>query len=250
MLRAPCKSISLRVCLKLKKNRMSNWILKFRGFVLATWKSHASPSAPPVFLETENEQNLNCILKLTGLGLWGSNFAMFWNILSASPSSCVFLTHKLRNMPNWVSKPWGFELEGWLLSMFVCWVPYLYRSLIYQHCNPYSMPKRFSNRKRRHKGSTPWQTIGFVGHMAQVQTYNCPSAKDKSSWRRLLSYVCAHSRLTFFKHLSVAVTDRLPFLKHSSVAKPNPPQEKSFSQATIKWHFVPVVHMVKWIDDR
>lgn len=45
--------------------------------------------------------------------------------------------------------------------------------------------------------------------------------------------------------LSVPVTNRLPFLKHSSAAMPNPPQEKSFSQATIKWHFVPVVHMVK-----
>ena len=41
--------------------------------------------------------------------------------------------------------------------------------------------------------------------MAQMQSCECTSAKNKSSWRRLLS----HNHLPFLKHLSVAVTSRL-----------------------------------------
>ena len=32
----------------------------------------------------------------------------------------------------------------------------------------------------------------FSGHMAQVQSCDCTSANEKSSWRRLLSYMCSY----------------------------------------------------------
>lgn len=45
----------------------------------------------------------------------------------------------------------------------------------------------------------------FPGHMVQVQTWDCPSAKQKSSWRRFFSSMCAHICLPFLKHLTVMV---------------------------------------------
>ena len=43
-------------------------------------------------------------------------------------------------------------------------------------------------------------------HMAQVQTCDCTCAKEESTWRTLLSYMCAHNRLPLLKELDVAVT--------------------------------------------
>jgi hypothetical protein len=42
----------------------------------------------------------------------------------------------------------------------------------------------------------------ILSHMvAQVQTCHCTSVKEKPTQRRLLSYTCAHSHLSFLKHL-------------------------------------------------
>ena len=49
---------------------------------------------------------------------------------------------------------------------------------------------------------------------------NCPSAKEKSYWRRLLSYMCPHSGLPIFQaskcFVSHLLGGRLQFLKHLS----------------------------------
>ena len=51
----------------------------------------------------------------------------------------------------------------------------------------------------------------ICGCMAQVQTSDHrTSEKEKCYWRRLmLSYMCAHNRLSFLKHSSVVVTNVL-----------------------------------------
>ena len=51
---------------------------------------------------------------------------------------------------------------------------------------------------------------GKVLHMPQVQTCDdCTSANKKSSWKRLMSYMCAQNHLPFLKHISVKMTNLL-----------------------------------------
>ena len=62
------------------------------------------------------------------------------------------------------------------------------------------MPKRFS-RREENKGSRRHDKSELSpGHMASVQAQVFASAKEKSSWIRLLSYICAHNRLPFLNY--------------------------------------------------
>ena len=49
-------------------------------------------------------------------------------------------------------------------------------------------------------------------HMAQVQTCDCTSTKEKSILlKKFFSYMCAHNHFPFLKHLNVAVTNVLGY---------------------------------------
>lgn len=79
--------------------------------------------------------------------------------------------------------------------------------------------------------------------MVKVQNYDCTVTKEKSSWRRVLPYMCAHNHTPFFKNMSFAVTN--PLESHFC--------HKEWStnrfKPTFKWRFLFVIYMVQWTNN-